>query len=109
MVVLSGRIVFTSRPNAGPGGEETSCPSFPTDPTSTSFAARHESCFAPRHNGEARAVTRLRAVSDRVTLSAAQLAVAREYGYRSWPALKADVERRRRLPESAAPAFAGRR
>jgi hypothetical protein len=31
----------------------------------------------------------------RVTLSAAQLAVAREYGYRSWPALKAEVERRR--------------
>ena len=52
-------------------------------------------------NGEGRAVARLRAVSDRVTLSAAQLAVAREYGYRSWPALKAGVERRR-LPESAA-------
>ena len=41
------------------------------------------------------AVARLRAVSDRVTLSAAQLAVARGYGYRSWPALKAEVERRR--------------
>jgi hypothetical protein len=41
------------------------------------------------------AVARLRAVSDRVTLSAAQLAVAREYGYQSWPALKAEVERRR--------------
>jgi hypothetical protein len=57
-------------------------------------------------NGEGRAVARLRAVSDRVTLSAAQLAVAREYGYRSWPALKADVERRR-LPESAAPPLPG--
>jgi hypothetical protein len=45
-------------------------------------------------------VARLRAVSDRVTLSAAQLAVAREYGYRSWPALKAEVERRR-LSQSA--------
>ena len=44
---------------------------------------------------EPSAVARLRAVSDRVTLSAAQLAVAREYGYRSWPALKAEVERRR--------------
>lgn len=44
---------------------------------------------------EPRAVARLRAVSDRVALSAAQLAVAREYGYRSWPALKAEVERRR--------------
>src|SRR6266700_7619330 len=44
-------------------------------------------------NGEPRAVTRLRAVSERVTLSAAQLAVAREHGYRSWPALRAEVER----------------
>ena len=44
---------------------------------------------------EPSAVARLLAVSERVTLSAAQLAVAREYGYRSWPALKAEVERRR--------------
>jgi hypothetical protein len=51
-------------------------------------------------NGEPRAVTRLRAVSERVTLSAAQLAVAREHGYPSWPALRAEVERR--LSASAA-------
>ena len=53
-------------------------------------------------DGEPRAVTRLRAVSEQVTLSAAQLAVAREHGYRSWPALRAEVECRRRLSESAA-------
>jgi hypothetical protein len=52
-------------------------------------------------HGDPTAVARLRTVSARVTLSAAQLAVAREYGYRSWPALKAEVERRR-LPGSAA-------
>jgi hypothetical protein len=52
-------------------------------------------------HGDPTAIARLRAVSGRVTLSAAQLAVAREYGYRSWPALKAEVERRR-LPEPAA-------
>jgi len=46
-------------------------------------------------NGEPHAVTRLSAVSDRMVLSAAQLAVAREYGFPSWPALKAEVERRR--------------
>jgi hypothetical protein len=51
--------------------------------------------------GEPAAAARLRAVSERVTLSAAQLAVAREYGYRSWPALKAETERRRRLSEAA--------
>jgi hypothetical protein len=51
--------------------------------------------------GEPAAVARLRAVSERVTLSAAQLAVARDYGYRSWPALKAEAEHRRRLSEAA--------
>jgi hypothetical protein len=52
-------------------------------------------------DGEPHAVSRMRAVSERVTLATAQLAVAREYGYRSWPALKVDVERRR---SSASPA-----
>lgn len=52
--------------------------------------------------GELRAVARLRAVSERVTLSAAQLAVARGYGSRSWPALRIEVERRRRLSEQTA-------
>ena len=47
--------------------------------------------------GEPDGLARLRAVSDRVVLSAAQLAVAREYGMRSWPALKAAVERYRSL------------
>jgi hypothetical protein len=41
------------------------------------------------------AVARIRAVSERTTLSAAQLALAREYGCPTWPALRAEVERRR--------------
>ncbi|HKA03369.1 MAG TPA: ankyrin repeat domain-containing protein, partial [Acidimicrobiales bacterium] len=45
--------------------------------------------------GEADATARLRAVSERVSLSAAQLAVAREYGFASWPRLKVEVDRRR--------------
>ena len=45
--------------------------------------------------GEPHAAGRLRAVSPRVTLSAAQLALAREYGFPSWTALKAEVTRRR--------------
>src|SRR5579859_3360467 len=52
-------------------------------------------------DGEPRAVARLRAVSGRVTLSAAQLAIAREHGCPSWPALGAEVRRRRRLSEAA--------
>lgn len=53
--------------------------------------------------GGTAALSRLRAVSDRVTLSAAQLAVAREYGFRSWPALKAEVEFDRSIDLGAKP------
>ena len=44
--------------------------------------------------GDITAVDRIRAVSDRLTLAAAQLAVAREYGFASWAGLKAEVEAR---------------
>lgn len=44
--------------------------------------------------GEPEAVRRVGAVSDRLTLTAAQLAVAREYGFASWPRLKEEVEAR---------------
>jgi hypothetical protein len=46
-------------------------------------------------DGDAHALGRLRQVSGQVTLSAAQLAIARDYGFPSWPRLKAEVERRR--------------
>jgi hypothetical protein len=45
--------------------------------------------------GDPAAVARIRAVSERITLSAAQLALAREYGCRTWAALRAEVARRR--------------
>jgi hypothetical protein len=44
--------------------------------------------------GEPAAVDRLRSVANRHTLSAAQLAIAREYGFPSWTKLKLEVERR---------------
>ena len=44
--------------------------------------------------GDAAAVERMRAVSDRLTLAAAQLAVAREYGFASWAKLKTEVQAR---------------
>jgi hypothetical protein len=46
-------------------------------------------------DGDARALRRLRQASGTVTLSAAQLAIARDYGFASWPRLKAEVEHRR--------------
>jgi ankyrin repeat protein len=44
--------------------------------------------------GDSEALARIRAVSDRLQLSSAQLALAREYGFASWPRLKREVERR---------------
>jgi GNAT superfamily N-acetyltransferase len=57
--------------------------------------------------GDPEAAARIRAVSPRVTLSAARLALAREYGLPSWVRLRAEVERRNRegtAPVQASPA-----
>ena len=43
--------------------------------------------------GNSAALSRLRAVSEDVSLASAQLAIAREYGFSRWPALKAAVEK----------------
>ena len=45
-------------------------------------------------NDEPQALARIHAVSDRLILASAQLAIAREYGFESWPKLKREVERR---------------
>lgn len=44
--------------------------------------------------GETEAQSRIRAVADEVSLAAAQLALAREHGFASWPRLKTEVERK---------------
>ena len=44
-------------------------------------------------------MTRIGFVSEHVTLASAQLAVAREYGFASWPKLKREVERREVLDD----------
>src|SRR5690348_13337443 len=44
--------------------------------------------------GEPSALARIHAVSTRLILTSAQLAIAREYGFDSWPKLKREVERR---------------
>jgi len=56
-------------------------------------------------SGDAGAADRIRAVSDRQNLASAQLAVAREYGFPSWPRLKAAVEARGRDLEEQARLF----
>jgi hypothetical protein len=49
--------------------------------------------------GDPDTLRRLRTVSDKVTLSTAQLALAREYGFPSWRRLRDEVERRRAVLE----------
>ena len=46
-------------------------------------------------DGDAGAIRRVRQVSEKTTLSTAQLTLAREYGFPSWPRLKDEAERRR--------------
>jgi hypothetical protein len=58
--------------------------------------------------GEPEALARLRAVSERRTLAAAQLAVAREHGFRSWPALRSEAESRRQPADRDLRADGGR-
>ena len=58
--------------------------------------------------GEPEALARLGAVSERHTLAAAQLAIAREHGFRSWPALRSEVESRRQSTDWQPRAGTGR-
>jgi ankyrin repeat protein len=46
------------------------------------------------NDGDASALARIHAVSDRLILASAQLVVAREHGFDSWPKLRREVERR---------------
>ncbi len=52
------------------------------------------------------AVARIHAVSDALTLTGSQLALAREYGFPSWAALKTEVLRRRLLDDGDVTALA---
>ena len=58
--------------------------------------------------GEPEALARLSAVSGPPTLAAAQLAIAREHGFPSWPALRSEAASRRPSGESYPRADAGR-
>ena len=56
--------------------------------------------------GDGQALGRISVVSQELTLSAAQLAIAREHGFPSWPKLRAEVLRRRAGAEPDASALA---
>ena len=55
--------------------------------------------------GDGVAARRIRAVSDELTLTAARLVIAREYGFPSWARLKAEVQARTAGLDEVAQAF----
>ena len=69
-------------------------PDLPARPDLTQLRHQAKDLLRAAKGGDPGALTRIGAVSDRTTLASAQLAVAREYGFASWPKLKREVERR---------------
>lgn len=69
-------------------------PELPARPDLDQLRRQARELLRAAAGGEPAALTRIRALSRAVSLSAAQLSVARDYGFPSWPALHAEVERR---------------
>jgi uncharacterized protein len=69
-------------------------PDLPVRPDLEQLRRRAKNLLAAAKRGDGDALGRIHAVSDRLMLASAQLAVAREYGFASWPRLKTEVERR---------------
>jgi hypothetical protein len=73
-------------------------PQLPGRPDADQLRRQARELHRAAQGGDPAALRRLGAVSDKVTLSTAQLALAREYGFPSWRRLREEVERRRAAP-----------
>ncbi|HEX6355447.1 ankyrin repeat domain-containing protein [Actinophytocola sp.] len=69
-------------------------PDLPARPNLAQLRHQAKDLLHAAQRGDHDALTRVRAVSDRVILASAQLALARDYGFSSWAKLKLEVERR---------------
>jgi hypothetical protein len=69
-------------------------PDLPARPDLDQLRHQAKDLLHAAQRGAPDAITRIHAVSDQIMLSAAQLALAREYGFASWAKLKLEVERR---------------
>ncbi len=67
-------------------------PDLPARPNLDQLRHQARDLLSAARSGDAASIQRIQAVSDRLTLAAAQLAMAREYGFSSWARLKAVVE-----------------
>jgi hypothetical protein len=74
-------------------------PQLPDRPDTDQLRRQARELHRAAQGGDAGALDRLRRVSDKVTLSTAQLALAREYGFPSWRRLRDEVEHRRSLSD----------
>jgi ankyrin repeat protein len=74
-------------------------PDLPARPDLDQLRHQAKDLLREARAGDPAAQNRLRAVSTKETLSAAQSALAREYGFSSWPKLKREVERRQILDD----------
>jgi hypothetical protein len=72
-------------------------PQLPGRPDTGQLRRQARELHRAAQGGDAGALRRLRRVSDKVTLSTAQLALAREYGFPSWRRLRDEAEHRRIL------------
>jgi ankyrin repeat protein len=74
-------------------------PDLPARPDLDQLRNQAKDLLQAAKGGDGEALGRIRAVSERVTLASAQLALAREYSFPSWPKLKLEVERRQILDD----------
>ncbi len=69
-------------------------PDLPLRPDLAQLRCQAKDLLRAAQRDDKDAVARLRAVSDRLILDSALLALAREYGFASWAKLKTEVDRR---------------
>src|SRR5215218_840395 len=69
-------------------------PDLPARPDLGQLRRRAKDLLRAALSGDAEALTRIDAVSERLVLASAQLAIAREHGFESWPRLRIEVLRR---------------
>src|SRR5579863_4930998 len=94
-MVVVGTDDLPRRPDRGPqAGEGDVMATLPAHPSLDQLRHQAKDLLRAARSGDAAAAAQVAAVSDPPTLSAAQLVVAREYGFPSWPALKAEVQAR---------------
>lgn len=69
-------------------------PDLPVRPNLDQLRNQAKDLLRAARAGERASIVQITSVSDQLTLAAAQLALARTYGFASWPRLKAEVQRR---------------